>query len=198
MNKLGNDTYTCVMTQKANTFGGAQDEEFRDVVLDTAGNMYVIGVTSSTSLIASGGQDIALFKMSPDMAFTSLKGWGIVWGASLEEEATGIVLDDTEKYLFVSGYSNTEGYLSLAKYDMLVMKVLAASGQIQWVKRFGGTGNDKANGIDCMGSYVYVVGEADSPGWTSSPDKSDMVLLKLDMNSGSVQYGKYLGGIRED
>lgn len=155
-----------MLTQKSGTFGAVQDDVFVDVTIDTTGNMYLAGHTYSVAY-AYGDQDIVVFKMNSDMKHLPPNGWGIVWGGTLVETATGIALDSAEKYVYVSGYSNSVGSLASAKYDMLILKFSVSSGLITWGKRFGSTGIDKANGIAYYADYVYVVGESDSPGWAS-------------------------------
>lgn len=61
---------------------------------------------------------------------------------------------------------------------MVILKVAADTGVLSWAKRVGSIANDKANGIGIFQGYLYVVGESDSPGWTSA--KTDMTFLKLD------------------
>jgi hypothetical protein len=98
--------------------------------------------------------------------------------------------------VFVSAYTNSEGTLSSAKYDMLILKINTNTGLLVQAKRFGSENNDKANGLTFFNGALYVVGESDSIGWTSS--RTDMIFLKIDPSSGDIEYGKYLGGSGED
>lgn len=82
---------------------------------------------------------------------------------------------------------------------MFIIRFVISTGLINWARRYGFDNNDKANGVFSRGSFVYVVGESDSTGWTSS--KTDMVLLKLDSSTGTLgtgTYAKYIGGTQED
>lgn len=89
----------------------------------------------------------------------------MVWGSTKYEEAKSIDIDDAGTSLYICGFSNSEGTLSTAKYDMFVLKMSATNGVISWGRRFGGDANDKANGIAFFNSFVYVVGESDSTNW---------------------------------
>jgi DNA-binding beta-propeller fold protein YncE len=102
-------------------------------------------------------------------------GWGIVWGGTGYETATGIAIDDDAKYVYVSGYSDSVGSLSIAKEDMFILKISVATNLLTWAKRFGSTSIDRAHGVTWYNDYVYLVGESDSPGWTSA--KTDMIVL---------------------
>lgn len=99
-------------------------------------------------------------------------------------------------HFYVSGYSNSVGSLSVASFDMFVLRCYVNSGLVQWGKRFGFDKNDKANGIFQSSGFLYVVGESDSTGWTSS--KTDMIFLKMASDTSLVTYGKRLGGSGED
>lgn len=46
--QVNNLTYTCVLTQKANTFGGTSTDTFADVTVDSNGIMFAVGNTYST------------------------------------------------------------------------------------------------------------------------------------------------------
>lgn len=78
---------------------------------------------------------------------------------------------------------------------MFIIRFVISTGLISWARRFGYDNNDKANAVYHRGSYVYVVGESDSTGWTTS--KTDMIFLKLDSSTGTIgtnSYVKYTGG----
>lgn len=159
--------------------------------MDSLSNVYAVGNTYSPAY-SNGEQDIAVFQFD---SAGELK-WGRYWGSSYSETATAIALDEGEGHFYVSGYSNSINSLSVAKYDMFVIKFVISTGLVQWARRFGFDNNDKANSLFQKGGFLYVVGESDSTGWTSS--KTDIVFLKLDSTTAATQYGKYLGGSQED
>ncbi len=67
----------------------------------------------------------------------------------------------------MSGYTNSEGTLSLGgKYDMLLMQVNSL-GSLLYVKAFGKENNDKINSIAISKGILYMVGESDSVGWST-------------------------------
>ena len=143
------------------------------------GNIYACGNTYSPSYVIGGDQDIAVFNFLPsNMKYDRPNGWSIVWGGPLTETATGIAVDETSENVYISGYTNSEGTLSGFKYDMIVLKLKASTGILIWARRFGGNMNDRAYGLTTYGSSLYIVGESDSPGWTSV--KTDMIIIKMD------------------
>ena len=92
--------------------------------------------------------------------------WSLVWGGPITETATGIAVDDSSQFVYVSAYTNSENTLSSAKYDMLVLKINTNTGLLTWAKRFGSGNNDKANGITFFNGNLYVIGDSDSVGWS--------------------------------
>ena len=135
-----------------------------------------------------------LFKFEPEsLSFKKIDGWSLVWGSTMTETATGVATDD--KYVYVSGYTNSVGTISSAKFDMLLMKVDCNTGILQYVKVFGKENNDKINSIAIFKNTIYMVGESDSVGWTSQ--RTDMVFLNMDSSSGALT-GWYFGGSGED
>lgn len=157
--------------------------------------MYACGVTYSTAY-SSADQDIVVFKFDVDsMSFQRPNGWSLVWGGPLTETATSIA-SDLNTFVYVAGYSNSEGTLSTGKYDMFIVQIQASSGAIGWVKRMGSSSNDKANGLTVFGGNLYIVGESDSSGWASV--KTDMVFIKMDIAAQTLTWANFLGGSGED
>ena len=83
----------------------------------------------------------------------------------MTETATGVATDG--KFVYVSGYTNSVGTISSAKYDMLLIKVDCNTGILQYVKAFGRENNDRINSLAIFKNIVYMVGDSDSAGWTS-------------------------------
>lgn len=94
---VGAKTYTCDLTTKAFSFGGSQDDQIVDVVVDTkgTGKIYACGHTYSTQY-SYGDQDIVIFNFEPStMSYVRPEGWSLVWGGTMTETATGIAVDDS-------------------------------------------------------------------------------------------------------
>jgi hypothetical protein len=197
---IGSYTYTCDLTTKAFSFGGTQDDQIVDVAIDNegGGEIYACGNTYSTQY-SSGDQDIVVFKFEPQtMSYMRPDGWSLVWGGPITETATGIAVDDSSQFVYVSAYTNSENTLSSAKYDMLVLKINSNTGLLTWAKRFGSGNNDKANGITFFNGNIYVIGDSDSVGWTGLNARTDMVFLKIDPSTSQPVFSNFLGGTAED
>lgn len=70
-------TRTCILTTTAYLFGGTNQDEFVDAVIDTSGNVFVAGNTYSPTY-TNGEQDVAMFRFSS----SGTLAWGIYWGSS--------------------------------------------------------------------------------------------------------------------
>lgn len=186
-----NSTNTCVLTQKAYLFGGTSDDVFVDVTQDTAGNVYAVG-NSYSPAYTSGEQDITVFQFDSSGEIK----WGRYWGSTYTETATAIAMDEGDKFFYVSGFSNSVLTLSIGKIDMFVIKFVISTGLISWARRIGYDNNDKANSVFHQNGYVYLTGESDSTGWTTS--KTDIISIKLDASTGAFSWVKHIGGTQED
>lgn len=134
---FGTGVITCILTQKAYLFGGTNDDIFAEAVMDTAGNIYAAG-SSYSPTYSNGEQDVVILAFD----YTAEYKWGRYWGGSLSETATSIALDPAETYLYVCGYSNSVGTLSVGGYDMFVLKIVISAGLITWAQRIGSSANE--------------------------------------------------------
>jgi uncharacterized delta-60 repeat protein len=170
------------------TWGGDGGDQVRDITLDTAGNIYVIGYNGSTGLTA-GGSDQTLVKYNS----SGVEQWSKTWGGTGSDLARALALD-TAGNIYVAGYTSSTGLTSggidqtLVKYD--------SNGVEQWSKTWGGAGSDLAIALalDTAGN-IYVAGETDSTGLTAG--LLDQTLVKYD-SSGIEQWSKTWGGTGND
>ena len=161
--------------------------------MDSSGNVYATGSTYSPTF-SNGQEDAVVFMFDSTATFK----YGRFWGSTLIEVGTGIALDSSEVYFYICGYSNSVGTLSIAEYDVFVIKWAAATGLVQWAQRFGYNYNDFAYGIYEFSGSVYVTGYSDSTGWAGANNKTDILLLKIYTASATTEYGKFIGGSQED
>jgi uncharacterized delta-60 repeat protein len=110
-------------------------------------------------------------------------------GGSSDDEANSIIQSSDGGYV-VAGYTKSFG---AGGEDIYVVK-LDSTGNVQWAKTIGGSGNDFARSIIQSSDGGYVVA-----GWTYSfgAGRSDFYVVKLD-SSGNVQWTKTIGGSSYD
>jgi hypothetical protein len=83
--------------------------------------------------------------------------------------------------------------------DVGVLQLAAADGKVQWVKHFGGNGQDRPHALAVSGTNLLVAGESSSTtatfgSYNLSESTGYGFLAKLDTGTGTVGYAKALPG----
>ena len=125
------------------------------------GGLYVVGQTSSSvdGQVIKGEQDLVLAK------YDSLgnRVWSRVLGAAQTAEGTSIAVDNSGNVVIAGNVEGDLGEtLDVGKGDVFVAKYNAA-GVEQWLKRFGGTGDDTATAVAVADDgNIYVGGKTNA------------------------------------
>jgi hypothetical protein len=188
------------------------------IVLDSQGNAYVTGRTSSTDFPTTpGAYDTSYNGGDGDVFVTKLNaaGSGLLYstllGGALTEGANGIALDGQgDAYVagtaFSTDFPTTAGAFQTTfggNSDAFVTKLNAAGSGLLYSTFVGGADYDFANGLALDGSgSAYVSGLTDggfpvTPGaydTTFNAGFSDAFVAKLDAGGSSLAYSTYLGG----
>lgn len=204
--------------------GGNGSEYANDVAIDSSGQAYVAGRTSSTSTFPVTGGVVKGVSTGTTEAFVTVlnsSGTGLVYstlvGGSGGEYIEAIDVDSSGN-AYVAGYTSSSdfpivnGYQSslVAKSDIFVARLNSTGTSIDYSTYLAGSDYDYAYGIaaDSSGN-VYVVGNTESTDFpvTGSAYQSslnangwwddDAFLTKLDTNqsgASSLVYSTYLGG----
>ncbi len=208
-------------------YGGSGLEDAQGFAMDASGNLFISGVTSSTSGIAmtggfsttvQGGADNFLVKFSP----AGIPLWATYYGsvntavpnanaelggACATDNAGNVYLSGTIKTPFATNITTTGAYQTVhgGEWDAYLVK-FNGSGVRQWATFFGGSAAENAYGCstDATGN-VYLSGTTSStnsiatPGayQTSLSGTSDMFLAKFN-SAGAIQWSTYFGGPGEE
>jgi hypothetical protein len=115
--------------------------------------------------------------------------WSLHGGGSGSDQAYQVVATSDGGYL-LAGQSDSYG---AGGADIYVMK-MSSSGQLQWTKTVGGTGNDVGRSAVQTPDGGYAIA-----GWTNSFGNGgdDMYLIKLD-GAGNLLWAKTYGGSGND
>lgn len=202
-------------------FGGTGSELVADVAGDPAGNIYLAGTFTGgpdfdpgagiTVLNSLGGADVFLGKYSPAGALiwiSRIGGTGAEGVTSLARDTQGNLyvgggfegatdFDPGPGFQILNSVGGEDGYI--AKYS--------PSGDLLWVRRFGGIGTDEVAdvSVDFAGN-VYAggvfTGQANTlpttgPTIVSDGSATDGFLLALDP-SGTVRWALPVGGSQDD
>lgn len=192
------------------------------VVLDHGGNIYMAGVTSSDSMIATPGahqtsrggkEDLFLTKFRPD----GQRIWGTYYGGSELDHHNfldmGLCVDPMGSIIMASTTNSSQGISTPGSHqpvkslgnDGFLVKWDSA-GVRQWGTYFGGSGWDGFSEVSADNAgNLYVVGATNSPGMATvgahQPNFGggtyDGLLAKFD-SSGNLVWSTYYGGSRID
>jgi len=201
----------------ATYYGGSSVDQAFGMAADSMGNVYIAGLTSSTSGIATAGVyqtnygggigDAFLAKFSE----TGSLSWATYYGGSGTDLATG-VCTDRSGYVYITGYTySTDSIATPGAYktsgggsnvDAFIAK-FNSSGTIKWATYYGGNDDDEPVSIvaDDTGN-VYMAGTTASTDSISTPGvyqktfqafaDDDGFLVKFD-STGSLKWGTYYG-----
>ncbi len=162
------------------TWGGANGDNAYDVVADSAGNVYVSGVTYS---YGAGSADMCLVKFNNLGSFQ----WYETFGTGDLETASGVALDPSE-YIYTCGgdYDGVSGNITILKYE--------GNGNLIWSIDWGGVAEDYAYGILLDPSNnIFITGYTENFG----ADGRDIILVKFN-STGDYQWNQTWGKATDD
>lgn len=193
-----------------------------EVRIDGAGNIYTTGYFYNTvdfdpsisnyTLSALGNNEVFVSKLDPSGNFI----WAKQIGGLSNDESNSITIDQSNNPIITGFFTGTADFdpsagtntiTSIGAQDIFVTK-LNSSGNLVWVKTFGGTSPDRGFSItsDQMNN-IYSIGHFQAtvdfdPGvgvvnFTSPAGDNDIYISKLDP-SGNYLWAKQLGGNFDD
>jgi photosystem II stability/assembly factor-like uncharacterized protein len=197
--------------------GGTQQDEAAGIAVDSAGNAYVTGMTSSPDFpLANAYQSSNPF----GIAFVSklnTSGTGLVYstfiGGSDGSQGVAIAVGP-DGSAYVAGNTDSTDFPVVNAFqpknagfpDVFVAKLSPTGSSLTYSTYLGGTGLDSAAGlaVDTQGA-AYVTGRTGSQDFpTKTPLQGHLAgrfnafLTKLDASGSSLAYSTYLGGTAND
>ena len=156
--------------------GGFGEDKGADIAVDSAGNAYVVGITTSTEFptknavqatYAGGANDAFIFKLGP-LGYTAI--YSTYLGGSGDDNGHRIALDSAGN-VYVTGDTTSTNFptknaiqsVSGGGKDGFVTKINSSGSALVDSTYLGGSGDDYGNGIavDANGA-VYVTGSTNS------------------------------------
>jgi hypothetical protein len=184
---------------------------------DASGNVYIAGVTTSSTGIASGGyqnvnaggnSDAFLVKFNS----SGVRQWATYYGGTGDDSGSDCTTDATGN-VFLTGYTKSASGISSGGHQNLYgggfeafLVKFDGNGIRQWGTYYGGTGREV--GMSCVANVsgdIYMVGETSSTTDIASggiqnlygSGVADAFLVKFS-SSGIRQWGTYYGGAGSD
>ncbi|MBY9004544.1 MAG: SBBP repeat-containing protein [Candidatus Lokiarchaeota archaeon] len=164
------------------TWGGINSDIPRDLVLDSANNMYIGGYTES---FGAGSSDIVSIKYDN----SGVQQWNKTWGGTDYEECRGIVIDSSNN-TYITGVVNSFNAITT---NALILKY-NNTGVEEWYKTWDGESRDECRQIafDSYGNY-YVTGFTEVFG----NGGRDTIVIKFNP-SGIQQWNITWGGVETE
>ncbi|MCL5035982.1 MAG: SBBP repeat-containing protein [Chloroflexi bacterium] len=169
-----------LLTQKTwDGTGGGTVQGGYSMAIDESNAVYITGYTNS---YGAGNEDALLLKYDNLGTFIFLG----TWGGSQYDYAEGVYVD-SDGNVYMTGFTDSFG---AGNYDVFILKA-DASGNLLWQKTWGGSEEDKGEGISVdLNGNVYVTGYTASFG----AGNLDLLLLKYDSNGNLVDEKTWGGG----
>ena len=185
--------------------GGHGGDVGHGIGIDAAHNVYVAGEVEQTAnygggitVTSAGANDIFLAKYNP----SGVIQWVKRWGSTGNDKALSVAVSPAGD-CFITGYFSLSVSFggtqlnSTGSRDVFLAKV-NSSGTVQWAKRAGGNGDDKAEGISLdVNGNIYLAGSytnSASFGGTNISNSGNYSAFVAKYNSnGSIQWVKSAG-----
>jgi hypothetical protein len=205
--------------------GGNASDQGLGIAVDTAGNAYVAGATSSINFPTTAGAFQPTGGGFADAFVTKLNptGTGLVYSTFLggntnNDFGSGIAVD-TAGNAYVTGFARSSNFPTTAGafqptfgggfVDAFVTKLDATGSALLYSTYLGGSSNDVGQGIAVDGAgSAYVTGETSSTNFPTTPGAAqtihaggfgpDAFVTKLDATGSTLLYSTYLGGSSND
>lgn len=157
----------------------------KDIVVDSRGNTYITGYTYNLLGLLTD-----IFTVSYDSA-GNLR-WSNTYGGLLNDGGNALALDNTQQFVYVTGYTN--GVLNLAAADYVIIKYDASTGNQIWSRtyNYGLLGDDKATAIAVDNQNNPVI-TGYSQGFLLLLTPYDYATIKYDQNGNQQWVSRYNG-----
>jgi hypothetical protein len=149
------------------SFAGADFAE-SELVVDTEGNAVVAGTVSDDAgtdlYVAKLGRNDGAVLWEQRLATPSFDLFG-----GLASDAEGNVYAAMTVLGPATFVLDGQTFTADATGNIVVLRLAAASGEIEWVRQWGGTGQDRAQALAVSGSDLYAVGTTSSTSLSLPP-----------------------------
>jgi hypothetical protein len=182
------------------TYGGSNNDEAK-IIQQTTDRGYIVAGSSRSNdgnvTNNNGYTNAWILKLNTNGAIE----WKKTYGGSSDDELTNIKQTADNGYIAVgSTISNNGDILNNQGYDDAWIIKIAANGNLEWSKTFGGSSIDYLNDIQqtTNGEYLFVGGTGSSNGdITNNHGSIDLWIIKLQAN-GNLAWQKTYGGSDTD
>lgn len=188
-------------------FGGSLSDYFYDVRQTPDGGFVAVGLSNSKNGDLSGVYKPQLYGIVVKYNSSGTVQWKKTFGGSIFESFESVEISSDGGIVVAGLSSSTDGDASgLSPYgdldlDFLIVKY-SSTGTVQWKKKYGGSGDDRAYEINRTNEGGFILGGESSSnngvflGQTRQGGK-DATLMKLN-SSGAIEWISSVGGSSTD
>jgi uncharacterized repeat protein (TIGR01451 family) len=197
--------------------GGTGTDRGSGVAIDSSGNAYIAGFTSSQDFptvnafqnFPGGSFDAFVAKINTNASGVASLVFCSYLGGIADDKAYGIAIDSSASDVFVTGQTSSNNFPLLnpaqpafgGSFDAFIAKISSAGTKV-YATYLGGSGDDRGTGIAVNSSgEVYVTGFTSSTNFpTVSPLQIasgggfDAFVAKLNSAGSTFLYSTYFGG----
>ncbi len=177
-------------TEWMNQYGGAYDDEGMSIAVPDNGYIYVTGFEKSSLSPADINSEIFILKMKESNGQIV---WKKRYGENNHDDIAKSIVVPGDGFIYVTGWKNSDS-TSPDNMDIFVMRVTEANGVINWIGEYGGDKNDYGLSLLVDGSDLYVAGIENESFSGALGGRTDILLMKLNKNNGSVHWAREYGG----
>ncbi|MBI5670636.1 MAG: DUF11 domain-containing protein [Chloroflexi bacterium] len=208
--------------------GGLYSDKALDMAIDSAGNVYLTGVTQSMNFPTQNAlysvpiDDVCLSKICSDQAFAlklSAEGNSLIYstflGGSATDEGDAIAVDD-EGNAYVAGKTYSADFPTVnalkatrgGSVDVFLLKINTNGTAVDFSTYIGGSGFEALPDIELdNGGNIYLIGQTGSSDFPVTAanafqlaigGENDAFIMKLNRSASSAMYASYLGGAGND
>ncbi|MCS7075183.1 MAG: T9SS type A sorting domain-containing protein [Bacteroidia bacterium] len=201
--------------------GGTADERANGIFVNTAGEVYFTGWTSSTNYdvtsgayqsINAGGRDVVVTKLN---ASGSALLYSTYIGGSNWEEGEDITVDASGT-AYITGYTYSTNYdVTTGAFqsthgggtgDIFVSRLNATGTTLLQSTYLGGSGWDEANDLTLKNTGIYITGFTESSNFDITPGvyqsthggNKDVFVTKMNLTLSGLIYSTYIGGTNDE
>ncbi|MEP7337538.1 MAG: SBBP repeat-containing protein, partial [Acidobacteriota bacterium] len=199
-------------------FGGNGSDTGNSIAVDSSGNAYVTGATTSTNFPTRNPiQAVNRGSLDGFVAKFNATGANVIYstylGGTFGDGGRGIALDQAGN-AFIVGSTFSDDFPVLSAFqpvnrgqgDAFITRINSSGTALTYSSFLGGAGTDEAAGIavDTAGN-AYIVGNTGSgdfntrnPLQTTNRGQQDAFVTKVNAGGASLAFSTYLGGQRAD
>jgi len=178
---------------------GIEDEEIFNA-LDFLNNDIVVGGhTSEIDTAYYGGMAPSNFWVNRIDENGNLI-WDLHFGGLGEDKIIDVATSNSAIYFTGNSNSAYQNYFDNYGDDDLIVGKIDESGNLVWIKNYGGSDEDKGNNIHVVGNSLFVLGQTKSSNNDVSNNigSRDYWLLEIDAITGAIIREKTFGGTAGD